>query len=59
MRGADRIGKGILVLAAIFGGLAVTNTLDWPYTGVVCWVLLFVGIIVLGVTQRSARRSDG
>lgn len=55
----DRIGVGILLLGAIFGVLAVTRALDWPYAGVVCWVLLFVGIILRGLAQRSARRSDG
>jgi hypothetical protein len=55
----DRIGVGVLLLGAIFGVLAVTSALDWPYTGVVCWVLLAVGIVFRGLGQRSARRSNG
>ena len=58
MRDADRIGKGILLLSAIIGVLAVTNILEGPYPGIVAFGLLYVGIVVRGVTRRSARRSD-
>jgi len=48
---------GVLMLAAVFGVLAVTDALDWPYTGVVCWVLLFAGVILRGLARRAAKAS--
>ena len=49
---------GVLLLAAIFGVLAVTDAVDWPYAGVVCWVLLFAGVILRGLGRRAAKMSD-
>jgi hypothetical protein len=57
MRHLDEVGMGVLMLAAVFGVLAVTDALDWPYTGVVCWVLLFAGVILRGFARRAAKTS--
>lgn len=57
MRHLDGVGMGVLMLAAVFGVLAVTDALDWPYTGVVCWVLLFAGVILRGLARRAAKAS--
>lgn len=57
MRYLDGLGIGVLLLAAIFGVLAVTDALDWPYSGVVCWVLLFAGVILRGLGRRAAKMS--
>ena len=55
MRHLDGLGIGVLLLAAIFGVLAVTDALDWPYAGVVCWVLLFAGVILRSLGRRAAK----
>lgn len=57
MRHLDGLGMGVLLLAAIFGVLAVTDALDWPYAGVVCWVLLFAGVMLRGWGRRAAKMS--
>lgn len=59
MRHLDTAGLGVLTIGAIFGVLAVTDALDWPYAGVVCWVLLFAGLILRGVGRRAAKVSGG
>ena len=55
MRHLDGVGVGVLMLAAVFGVLAVTDALNWPYTGVVCWVLLFAGVILRGFARRASK----
>ena len=55
----DGVGLGVLMIGAVFGVLAVTDALDWPYAGVVCWVLLFAGLILRGSGRRAAKMSGG
>ena len=59
MRHLDGVGRGVLMIGAVFGVLAVTDALDWPYAGVVCWVLLFAGLILGGLGRRAAKMSGG
>lgn len=59
VRHLDGVGLGVLMIGAVFGVLAVTDALDWPYAGVVCWVLLFAGLILRGLGRRAAEVSGG
>ena len=59
MRHVDGVGLGVLMIGAVFGVLAVTDALDWPYAGAVCWVLLFAGLILRGFGRRAAKVPGG